>query len=229
MENKCSKEPQLIKRMFNQISRDYDKLNNLMTFGLHKKIKQSVIKNLAINPESKIIDLCTGTGDLAGLLKKEYPQAKIIGIDFSEKMLEIAQKKYSDIQFLEADSINLPFEDESFDLCVISFGLRNIENMPKALEEIYRVLKKGGIFINIDLSKPDKIFNFFLKPYLSFWVSFLGKLFHGDETPYKYLSASNESFPSSEELVKTFEKMGFMKIKVKKYLFGQIASQIMKK
>ncbi len=229
IQNNFSKTPQIIKEMFDHISADYDKMNNIMSLGLHKRIKKNIIKNLKFNSNYKILDLCSGTGDLAGLLKKEYPQAEIVGVDFSPKMLEIARKKHPDIEFLETDCTQLPFEDESFDLCIISFGLRNIEDLDKALKEIYRVLKKGGNFINLDLGKPNKFFNLFLKPYMYIWIAILGKIFHGDETPYKYLAISNETFPSQSKLVEIYKKTGFYNVKNKNYLFGQIASQISQK
>lgn len=227
--NQFSKEPAFIKSLFNSISSNYDKLNDIMSFGLHKKIKKSVISNLPFHTDSKILDLCTGTGDLAALLKEKYPQSKITGVDFSANMLELARKKHSEIEFVEADCSQLPFEDEQFDLCIISFGLRNVENIPKVLAEIYRVLKPDGLFINLDLGKPNKFFNLFLKPYMYLWVSLLGKLFHGDETPYKYLAVSNETFPSPKELEQLFKQIGFSNIKSKNYMFGQIASQISRK
>lgn len=225
------KAPKNIKKLFNNIATDYDKLNDIMTFGWHKKIKIDVIKKCKKqnqNP-SKILDLCCGTGDMAGLLKKTYKQSEIIGVDFSGNMLNIARGKYTDIEFLEADCTDLPFEDNSFDVCVISFGLRNMEDLDKALKEIKRVLKSDGIFINLDLGKPNKFFNLFLKPYMYVWVALLGKLFHGDETPYKYLAWSNESFPSQGELVKIYAKIGFRDIKNENYMFGQIACQVAKK
>lgn len=234
MENRFTKHPKFIKELFNSISNNYDKLNDIMSFGMHRKIKKEIIDQIKnYKPFShsgiqqfSLLDLCTGTGDLAGLLRQTYPNAKVIGVDFSENMLKIAGQKYPDIEFLQADCTHLPLEDESFNLCVISFGLRNIENMQKALEEIYRVLKKGGIFINLDLGKPNKFFNIFFKPYMYLWVSLLGKFFHGDMTPYKYLAVSNETFPSQQELIKIYEKIGFKNIKNTNYLFGQIASQI---
>jgi demethylmenaquinone methyltransferase/2-methoxy-6-polyprenyl-1,4-benzoquinol methylase len=226
---KFSKEPQIIKNMFNQIAPDYDKLNNIMSFGLHKFIKKNVLKNLAIDNNSKILDLCTGSGDLVGILKNNYPDSKIIGIDFSDEMLNLAKIKYPEIEFLNTDCEELPFKNEQFDLCVISFGLRNIKNMDKTLNEIYRVLKKGGIFINLDLGKPPKFLNIFFKPYMFFWVSLMGKFFHGDKTPYQYLAVSNENFPSQKQLVKIFQEIGFFEVKNKNYLFGQIASQRCKK
>lgn len=235
-ENIFSKEPQFIKDLFNSISVNYDKLNDIMSFGLHRRVKKDAINKFTIyNPLTShlspltILDLCTGTGDLAGILKKEYPNSQITGVDFSENMLEIARKKHPEIEFLEADCTQLPFDDKSFDLCVISFGLRNIEDMEKALNEIYRVLKNGGIFINLDLGKSNKFFNLFLKPYMYLWVSLLGKFFNGDETPYKYLAVSNESFPSPQKLIEMFEDIGFSNVKNKNYIFGQIASQISQK
>lgn len=224
-----NKNQEFIKSLFNSISKNYDKLNDIMSFGLHRKIKKDLFKQLKVNNNSEILDLCTGTGDIAGILKQQYSNSKIIGVDFSENMLKIARKKYPGIEFLESDITQLPFKDESFDLCTISFGLRNVENMQKALNEIYRVLKKDGLFINLELGKPKKIFNLFLKPYMHLWVALLGKFFHGDETPYKYLAVSNETFPSQKELVKIFEKTGFSNIKNTNYLFGQIASQISQK
>lgn len=233
---KSSKNPEFIKYLFNSISNNYDKLNDIMSFGLHKVIKNNAVKQIKcykpftshLSPLT-FLDLCTGTGDLAGILKEKYPQAKVIGIDFSEKMLDIARKKHPNVEFLQADITNLPLEDESFDLCTISFGLRNIENMEQSLKEIYRVLKPDGVFVNLDLGKPNKFFNFFLKPYMYIWIAFLGKYFHGDETPYKYLAVSNETFPSQKELVEIFKKNGFSDIKNKNYLFGQIAFQISRK
>jgi len=224
-----SKKPAFIMNLFNLISKDYDKLNDIMSFGLHKSIKKDAIKNLKLDQSAKILDLCTGTGDLAGILQKTYTDCKIIGMDFSENMLKIAKEKYPNIEFIEADCTQLPFEDELFDLCVISFGLRNTEDISKALQEIHRVLKKDGYFINIDLGKPNKFLDIFCKPYMYLWVSFVGKLFHGDGMPYKYLAVSNEDFPSQSELVKIFKEIGFSDVKNKNYLLGQIASQISRK
>lgn len=226
-----SKEPAFIRNLFNSISKNYDKLNDIMSFGLHRGIKKQIVKDLKNHASFSsstfvCLDLCTGTGDIAGMLKEKFSQAKIVGVDFSDEMLKIARSKHPQIEFIEADCSQLPFEDESFDLCVISFGLRNVEDITKVLGEIYRVLKKGGVFVNLDLGKPNKFFNLFLKPYMYIWVSILGKFFHGDETPYKYLAVSNETFPSQKELVEIYKTIGFENVTNKNYLFGQIASQI---
>lgn len=224
---KFSKSPEKIQQLFNKLSGDYDKLNDIMSFGLHWGVKKDAIKRVKdkLTSPKKILDLCTGTGDLAGILYKEFPQSNVVGVDFSQNMLNVARKKYPNIEFLSCDCSQLPFEGEQYDLCVISFGLRNTEDIKKVLGEIYRVMKPGGYFVNIDLGKPNRFFNFFLKPYMYIWVSLLGKIFHGDETPYKYLAESNEDFPSPEKLIEMYKEVGFLGAENKNYLFGQVASQ----
>lgn len=226
---KFSKNPEFIQELFNKISHNYDKLNNIMSFGSHLYIKKASLNGISLPEGAKILDLCTGTGDIAGILKKLYPSAQVIGLDFSEKMLEIAKQKHPSVEFLQADCSELPFEDETFDLCIISFGLRNTEDLTKVLTEIYRILKKGGVFMNIDLGKPLGISNKILRPLLYFWTSFVGGFFHGDEQPYKYLAVSNEDFPSQYELVKIFQELGFTDVKNRDFMLGQIASQTAKK
>lgn len=222
---KFSKTPQFIQGLFNQISRDYDKLNDIMSFGMHLCIKKSSLRGLDLPDGAKVLDLCTGTGDIAGILKDFYPTADVIGMDFSEKMLEIAREKHPSIDFRHGDVSELPFEDSSFDLCVISFGLRNTEDIKKVLNEIHRVLKPGGTFINIDLGKPPKLVNLILRPGLYLWAQLAGLFFHGDNQPYKYLAVSNEDFPSQHELVKIFKEIGFKNVRNRDFMFGQIASQ----
>lgn len=219
------KTPEFIQSLFNGIAHNYDRLNDIMSFRQHRKVKKAALKGIKLPSEAKVLDLCTGTGDIAGILKEFYPSSQITGVDFSEKMLEIAKQKHPDINFIQGDVSMLSFEDETFDLCTISFGLRNTEILTQVLGEIYRVLKPGGIFINIDLGKPSGISNLILRPLLYSWTSLAGKFFHGDNQPYKYLAVSNEDFPSQFELVKIFQEIGFSDIQNTDFLFGQIASQ----
>lgn len=222
---KFSKTPQFIQGLFNQISRDYDRLNDIMSFGNHLRIKKSSLRGLDLSEGAKVLDLCTGTGDVAGILKDLYPTADIIGVDFSEKMLEIARAKHPSVDFRHGDVSELPFGDGEFDLCVISFGLRNTEDLCKVLREIHRVLKPDATFVNIDLGKPSPLVNLAMRPVFYLWAQAVGLFFHGDNEPYKYLAVSNEDFPSQHELVKIFKEIGFEDIRNRDFVFGQIASQ----
>src|SRR5574344_1187289 len=111
-----------IKSMFDSISKDYDKMNNLMTFNLQKIVKKNILNKIRGKNCQKILDLCTGTGDMAIFALELYPNSKITAIDFSEEMLNIAKKRSDKIEFINADCTKLPFNSEEFDLCIISFG-----------------------------------------------------------------------------------------------------------
>ncbi len=216
-----NKNPQKIKEMFNSIAKDYDFNNNIISFGLHKTIKKLAINYFNIN--GKCLDLCTGTGDIAGFLKNNG--AEVIGLDFSTKMLEIARKKHPKIQFVEGDCTNLPFENNSFDVVTISFGLRNIENYDKALDEINRVLKPNGKFLHLDFAKKNVIANLVY----DLIIPKLVKIFYKNELPYEYLVQSKKLFFNEKELIKLFENHKFKIISKKDFLLGAISCQLCQK
>lgn len=215
------KNPITIKTMFNQIAEKYDFNNNLISFGLHKFVKRVSISKFKFN--GKCLDLCTGTGDIAYLLNQNG--CEVIGLDFSENMLKIAKAKHQNIQFIEGDCTNLPFEDNSFDAVTISFGLRNIENYKKALSEINRVLKPEGIFFHLDFCKNNILANVIY----DFIIPKLVKIVYGDNLPYKYLVQSKKEFFDNKKLQEIFEQYKFTHIKTATYLFGTIASIVCKK
>ena len=218
------KAPEYIQNLFNTIANKYDFMNDIMSFGLHKLIKKDCVKILDITPHSKVLDACTGTGDIAKLIKEYQSLAEVIGIDFSDNMLDIARIKNKSIKFEFADITNTNFPDNSFNFITIGFGLRNISNPEKALAEIYRILKPGGKFLHLDFGKKNfisKIFNIF--------VPALAKIFSKNHDAYSYLIKSKTAFPEPEELINDFEKSGFNFVMRKDYIFGIISMQIMKK
>lgn len=219
-----SKTPENIRLMFNTIAEKYDFMNGLISFGFHKRVKRKSLKMLDIRPHSKILDACCGTGDLSFLIKKEQSLADVTGVDFSEKMLKIAQSRLDNVKFIKSDITELDFPDNSFDFVVMGFGLRNIVNPEKALYEVYRILKPGGEFLHLDFGNKNFFSNIFDLSVLIF-----AKIFQGNITAYDYLVKSKKSFPSPDELVKDFEKCGF-KFKAKKgFVFGVVSTQVMKK
>lgn len=216
------KSPQTIHTMFNMLAKNYDKINDIMSFGTHNYAKAKSLSNLKINPHDRVLDLCCGTGDLARIMKEIQPDACIIGADFSERMLEIAKDKNPNIKFMQLDATNLPFEDNSFDIVTMGFGLRNIQNAEKAVEEIYRVLKPSGKFLHLDFGKK----NFISRIYDKLIPIIVGN-FTENPSAYRYLIKSRQIFPEPADLIKDFEKKGFKLEKRKDYLFGVISSQIM--
>ena len=219
-----------IKNMFNNIAKNYDKLNNIISFGLHLNVKKRAINNVPLKSDFKILDLCTGTGDIAIYIAKNIvKKGCVIGADFSQEMLRIAKFKAQNIEnldFIAADALNLPFKDEEFDACFISFGLRNLTDLKKGLEEMKRVTKKGGFVVSIDTGKPKGIVGFFFNLFFFHIVPILGKIFNKDASPYKYLPKSTKKFPSPDELVKIFEQTGLKNIKKYDFIFGAISEQI---
>ena len=221
MKNKTNLE---IRNMFDKISEKYDFMNRIISFGLNEYVKKQAIKALNIKPNSKVLDLCCGSGDLGRIIKKIQPSCDVIGIDFSQNMIELASKKNPNITYRQMDVTSLAFEKNSFDYIVMGFGLRNIPQKNKALEEIYRTLKTEGQFLHIDFGKH----NIYSKIYDSI-ILFLVKFFTKNTKPYKYLILSKRNFLEPEELIELFKFKQFNYISHKNMLFEIISYQIMKK
>lgn len=214
-----------IQKMFDSIASMYDFNNNFISLGLHKVIKKLGLKELELKKNVSVLDLCTGTGDIARLIQKTESSAKIIGVDFSDKMLKIAREKSEKITYLNADCTNLPFEENSFDICTISFGLRNIQDKDRVLEEIFRVLKNGGQFMHLDFGSGNFLFNFIF----DFVLGIILKIFYKNSKPYEYLIRSKKEFESPQRLIQIFSKHGFKPKICKNFLGGIISVQVLEK
>ena len=204
--------------MFDTISGNYDNLNRVISFGIDIKWRKKVLQIVAKNNPKTILDIATGTGDLAILMAKTNAE-KIIGLDISSGMLEVGKKKILDknlstrIEMVLADSENMPFEDDYFDAITVAFGVRNFQNLEKGLSEILRVLKPNGVFVILETSVPDKTpyrqgYNFYSKNILPI----IGKLFSKDNAAYGYLSESAAAFPYGEALNNILRKIGFIEV-----------------
>lgn len=220
-----SKKEQVAK-MFDTISGNYDNLNRIISFGIDVKWRKKVVRLVAETNPKKILDIATGTGDLA-ILMTQTSAEKIIGLDISAGMLEIGKKKIEEknlsktIEMVLGDSENMPFEDHFFDAITVAFGVRNFEHLEKGLSEILRVLKPGGIFVILETSVPDKTpykqgYNFYSKNILPI----IGKLFSKDNVAYGYLSESAASFPYGEALNNILRKTGFINVEALPQTFG---------
>lgn len=215
-----NKNPKIIQKMFDSLAQNYDLINNLISFNTHIFFKKKAIKSLKIKDEYKILDLCSGSGDISKIIRKINPKCKIIGVDFSSKMIEIAKKKNNNIEFLNASATNLPFNKNEFDIVICAFGLRNIENDDLAIKEIKRVLKTKGEFLNLDFEGKSK-FSFIY----DFIILNLLKIFIKNIEPYKYLIESKKKFYNTKELIEKMEKFDFKCVFFKKSILNIISYQ----
>ena len=218
---------QQVEEMFDNISGKYDGLNRVISFGTDVKWRKKVLKLVAEKEPQTILDIATGTGDLAILFAKKIQTRKIVGLDLSEGMLSMARKKVENseigakIRFIKGDSEALPFERNSFDAVTVSFGIRNFENLEKGLSEIYRILIPGGRFVILETSVPGK-FPWKQGYYIhtNWMLPLIGKLFSKDKMAYRYLSESASVFPFGEKLNNILRKIGFIDVENKPQTFG---------
>lgn len=208
-----------VTKMFDTISGDYDGLNRVISFGIDVKWRKKVVKLVEQTNPKSILDIATGTGDLAIALAKTNAD-KIIGLDISSGMLDIGKQKIlkkeldKTIEMVLADSENMPFEDNTFDAITVAFGVRNFETLEKGLKEILRVLKPNGIFVILETSVPTKTpFKQGYKFYTKYVLPKIGKLFSKDNSAYTYLSESASVFPYGEALNNILRKTGFINVK----------------
>ena len=215
-----------VTNMFDTISKEYDGLNRIISFGIDVKWRKKVVKIVTSHAPENILDIATGTGDLAINLVQSGAK-KIVGLDISPGMLEvgkekIAKRKLNDtIEMILGDSENMPFESNTFDAITVAFGVRNFENLEKGLEEILRVLKPRGVFVILETSVPTKTpykqgYKFYTKNILPL----IGKMFSKDQSAYSYLSESASVFPYGETLNNILRKIGFINVEDQPQTFG---------
>lgn len=215
-----------VTQMFDNISGNYDELNRVISLGIDMKWRKKVVKLVSDTKPKTILDIATGTGDLVIMMANSSAE-KIIGLDLSAGMLEIGKQKIKQqnlsdkIEMIQADSENIPYEDNFFDAITVSFGIRNFENLEKGLAEIYRVLKPNGIFVILETSVPTKFpFKQGYFFYSKFILPIIGKIFSKDKSAYSYLSNSAANFPFGEELNNILRKVSFVNCKAMPQTFG---------
>ncbi|MCX6172490.1 MAG: bifunctional demethylmenaquinone methyltransferase/2-methoxy-6-polyprenyl-1,4-benzoquinol methylase UbiE [Flavobacterium sp.] len=220
-----SKKDQVTK-MFDTISGSYDGLNRVISLGIDVKWRKKVVNLVAKKNPENILDIATGTGDLAILMTQTFAK-KIVGLDLSVGMLDVGKQKIIDknltdkIEMVVGDSENIPYPDNYFDAITVSFGIRNFETLEKGLSEIYRVLKPNGIFVILETSVPTKFpFKQGYAFYTKLILPLIGKIFSKDNNAYGYLSESAANFPFGEALNNILEKISFIECKAMPQTFG---------
>jgi len=213
-----------VEQKFDEIAKIYDRFNDVITFGMHRYWKKFVVRKTGLHPGDHCLDLCCGTGDIAREVLRQYPLCIVTGLDFSEEMLKIAESKNSKnsgIQFLLGDAMKIPFPDENFDAVTIGFGLRNVQNLNRCLQEILRVLKPGGVMVCLDVGKVrlpviaelNKFYFFRIVPLIGNWLMPRQEMFH-------YLPHSSLEYPNQELLKNLMLETGFQKAEIHDFVFG---------
>ena len=206
----------LVQDVFSDVAKNYDIMNDFMSFGAHRLWKSELIELLNIQKSDKIIDVGSGTGDLINLILKKNIYKTIYSVDLNEEMLKYGKKKFQneDIKFIKANAEKLPFIENIFDKYIISFCLRNITDITKALEESYRVLKPGGLFCCLEFSTPaTSVVNKIYSQYKKNIIPWVGEKIAQNREAYKYLEESINLFPNQNELEERLKKIGFCQTK----------------
>ncbi|AWX45329.1 Demethylmenaquinone methyltransferase [Flagellimonas maritima] len=215
-----------VRQMFDTISKNYDGLNRVISFGIDLKWRKRIVSLLKKKNPKIILDIATGTADLA-IAMTDTGAEKIIGLDISPGMLEVGEAKISEkslgdtITLVVGDSENLLFEDNTFDAVTVAFGVRNFENLEKGLQEIYRVLRPEGSLVILETSVPTKTpFKQGYKLYTKYVLTGIGRAFSKDRSAYDYLSESASVFPHGKEFNNILSKIGFIGIENMPQTFG---------
>lgn len=209
-----------VRAMFDRIAPVYDAMNRTMTAGLDRRWRRITAESV-VRPGDEVLDACCGTGDLAVACARAGA-AKITGLDFSERMLERARHKAPEIQWISGDVLELPFEDASFNAATVGFGVRNVDELERALRELRRVLRPEGRLGILEITRPRGA----LAPFYRFWfdrvIPILGKLLPGGSA-YTYLPASVRRFPGPEELANLIATAGFRDVRFRTFAGGIVA------
>ena len=206
----------LVNSVFSQVYKKYDLMNDIMSLGVHRVWKEKFIDWMNPQPKTKLIDVASGTGDIANLFfTRSGGTGEVICVEPNKEMLgrgKIKLKKYKSVKWINSSAESIPIEGNTFDYYSISYGIRNVSDINKVLKEAFRVLKPGGRFMCLEFSKIDnEILNFLYKQY-SKTIPYIGKFIVGSDKPYKYLIDSIDKFYNQKELSKLIKNNGFSNV-----------------
>jgi demethylmenaquinone methyltransferase / 2-methoxy-6-polyprenyl-1,4-benzoquinol methylase len=211
--------PDAVRTMFDRIAPVYDAMNHAMTAGLDRRWRNETARAV-VSPGDRVLDACCGTGDLA--LADLKAGGRVTGIDFSERMLERARAKSSEVEWVQGDALALPFADGSFDGATVGFGARNLDDLEAGLRELRRVLRPGGRLGILEITRPRGLLRPFYKLWFDGLIPLAGKLLPGGSA-YTYLPASVRRFPEAKEFAELMQSAGFERVGYRLFAGGIVA------
>lgn len=217
-----------VQEMFGRIAGRYNLMNRVMTFGQDMRWRRFVVKQANLPPHGKLLDLATGTGDIAFEAAQLQPSAQVVGADFALPMMWVGMRepRGDTISWAGADALRLPFPDQTFDAVVSGYLVRNVIDIPRTLQEQQRVLRDGGRIVILDTSPPaDNLLKPFILIHLNYVIPLLGRLIGGSAAvdAYKYLPQSTQAFKTPDELANILRQNGYVNVGYKLFMFGTIA------
>ncbi len=244
--DECRDKREQVEEMFDSIAPAYDFMNNAMTFGLHLRWRAKALMALQRLMERtrpgksdlRLLDIATGTGDVAFDLARRFPKAEIIGVDLSAGMLDVARRKLAGasqqvknrMSFEQADCLSLPYPDEAFDAITVAYGVRNFQRLSEGYAEMHRVLKPGGVLCVIELSAPEQKLTRALYDFYSLrMIPMVGRLVSGDSRAYSYLPESIAAAPQRNAMTEVMTRAGFARASWRSLTFGAVCIYFAKK
>jgi demethylmenaquinone methyltransferase/2-methoxy-6-polyprenyl-1,4-benzoquinol methylase len=234
-----------VHKLFAGISDKYDLMNDIESLGLHRLWKANLVRKISAVRPTRVLDIATGTGDIAIAIARQNPQAKVTGLDFSQEMLAEAKRRIAielpytwqissdsngkaaarrNLELICGNAMDLPFESDSFDAVSVSFGLRNMPDYAVVLAEIYRVLKSGGLLLCLDASYPTApVIKPAFRLYFKYWLPVVAQAIAKKPEEYRWLNDSTEAFLSKPELLDLITQVGFEQSKYRSFLMGAAA------
>jgi demethylmenaquinone methyltransferase / 2-methoxy-6-polyprenyl-1,4-benzoquinol methylase len=213
-------DPAGVRTMFDRIAPVYDAMNRAMTAGLDQRWRR-LAAQAAVRPGDRVLDACCGTGDLA-LADLRAGASEVVGLDFSEPMLERARRKSAAVEWVHGDVLALPFPDASFDAATVGFGVRNVEELEAGLRELRRVIRPGGRLAVLEITRPRGLLRPFFRLWFDLLVPLAGRVLPGGEA-YTYLPASVRRFPGPEDLAAALARSGFAAVRFRTLAGGIVA------
>lgn len=221
-----------VRTMFDRIAGRYDLMNRVMTLGIDRRWRNAAVRAAKVDPSTRALDVCCGTGDISFLLA-EAGAEQVTGVDFSANMLEQARRRKGGhrdpnaarrVEFVQGDALDLPFEDDSFDVVTVSFGVRNVEDLGQAFREFARVGRPGARIVCLEITRPkSKLFNWFYDIWFDRVVPLLGAIVSRDRAAYTYLPESTKTFPRPPQLADVIRDAGIGEVRWRRFGGGIVA------